>query len=149
MPATNMTAAMPAQSVRGKDGVVVPVIDLDAHKQVLRRMREEQDANFEERLRLCDPDYAKKLEDLKPIYRWKVEFRIIERRKPEASPKKDRYADDEDLPDDDSGLKIREITKHIAAKDQAEAWALICDKMQEWPSPKVAKPQFTRGKKFD
>jgi hypothetical protein len=107
-----------------------------------RRQREADElCPIEERLKLTKPKYAKECEDRKPVYKWKVEFNVIDR-KSKASPK-DKYADDEEVEDDDT-ISYRAVTKFIEAQNEKDAWALVCDRMQDWPSPKLAKPKFTR-----
>ncbi len=132
-------------TVRGKDGAVLTPMDLDLHKAEISRMKAEQDANLEERLKLCNPRHAQEAELKKSVYRWKVEFRVIERKKEE--PTKDRYADN--INDNDGGdFRFLSVTKHVDAQDEKTAWAKVCDQMGEWPSPKVAKPKFTRLKQL-
>jgi hypothetical protein len=130
----------PPQTVRGKDGIV-DVIDLDSHKAAITRMKAEQDANLEERLKLCNPKYAREAEMRKPVYRWKVEFRVIEKKT--TKPVEDRYADTVD-DGDENEFKFRTVTKTVDAQDEKGAWAKVCDQMQSWPSPKIAKPKFTK-----
>jgi hypothetical protein len=127
----------------------VPV-DIDAHHADLARRQRERDerCSLQERIRLCHPRYAAEVELRKPMYRWKVEFIVIETKKPDAVTTKDRYADD-DTSDDDDELKVRDVVKTVEAQDEASAWGLICDKMGAWPSPRVAKPKFTKLKQIN
>ncbi len=55
------------------------------HKKEIARMKAEQDANLEERLRLCNPKHAQEAELKKPVYRWKVEFQIHRTQKGNAA----------------------------------------------------------------
>jgi hypothetical protein len=120
-------------------------INLDQHKEDLaRRAKEaEERCSLEEKLLLCNPKYAAEVEAKKPAFQWKVEFQIIERKRPNAVMS--RYADD-DGDGDDNNWKFREVTKTAIAQDEATAWAMVCDKMGDWPSPRLAKPRFTKLK---
>ena len=137
-------ATATAPTTRGKDGGVIPVIDIDAHKKEISRMRAEQEANLEQRLKLCNPKFAAEIEAKKPVFRWRIEFKILEREK--ETPPADKYADTIVGDDNDAEFKFRSITKHANAIDERTAWSLVCDQMGEWPSPKIAKPKFTRLK---
>jgi hypothetical protein len=140
-----MATTAPPKAVRGKDGSVIDVIDLDSHKEVIKRMKAEQDANLEMRLKMCNPKIAREAEMRKPMFRWKVEFRVIEKKT--TKPVEDRYADNID-DGDDNDFKFRSVTKHADAQDEKGAWAKCCDQMQSWPSPKIAKPKFTKLKQI-
>jgi hypothetical protein len=129
----------------------LPAVDLGAHQRDLARRAAEREARcpLEERLKLCNPKYAAEVESKKPVYRWKVKFNVIER-KPTAKPKADKYADDDVDEEENKGdWKFRSCTKIIEAQNEDDAWAMVCDKMQEWPSRKTANPRFTRLKDVD
>jgi hypothetical protein len=123
-----------------------PTIDIDKHKAEMAAIRAAQDARLEESLRLCSSKYAAEVERKKPQFQYKVEFQLLERKTPSAVMS-NRYVDDG--PDDDGVFTTQKIVKTVIAQDERTAWGLACDKAGVWPSPRLAKPKFTRLKKVD
>jgi hypothetical protein len=102
-------------------------IDLDLHRADLARRQEEMDARREEMLRCCNPQYAASKEMQKKVWEWTV------------------TAEWYGAGDDGPGVWGPETIK-VKAQNEADAWAMFCDRIQQWPSPRDAKRTIKRGK---
>jgi hypothetical protein len=116
-------------------------VDIGQHERDLDRRAKERDQRCPllERLRLCDPVYAGKIEARKPRYRWEITWTHIIKRAPSAAA----------FDDSEPGNKFELETKCevIIAMDERTAWALLCDRRQDWPSPRLSQPKFKRLEK--
>jgi hypothetical protein len=91
-----------------------------------------RDQQFKDQPRLLDcldPTVAKRYEDAKPLYEWKVECRLFRM----ATSKNHAH--------------MEEVSKQVVAQTEADAWAHFCDLMGEWPSRRATRPTITRLKK--
>jgi hypothetical protein len=100
-------------------------IDIDAHEADKKRRQAEHDANREELLKCLNPAYAAMKEAQKPQYKWTVSASW-------------------NGPHDGEMSHIN-ASETVIAQDEADAWAMFCDKIGCWPSRRDAKPVIKRG----
>jgi hypothetical protein len=105
-------------------------IDIDAHRADLARRQAEIDARREEMLKCTNPQYAASKELQKPVFEWTVTA--------------EWYGPGDDGP----GVWGPESMK-VKAQNEADAWAMFCDRIEQWPSPRDCKRTFKRGRKVD
>jgi hypothetical protein len=113
-------------------------IRIDEHQRDLERRAREYDERCPllERLKLCDPVYAGKVEARKPKYKFEITWTHIITRPPSAVV----------FDDSEPGNKFELETRRdvIVAKNESDAWAMLCDRRQDWPSPRVSQPKFKK-----
>lgn len=95
---------------------------LSEHELDLERRRKSR-LPLAERLRLCDPAYAKKKEDEKPRYKFTVKVCMY------TMKKKDNDDGDEDLPG--SNVQPVDYETEVIAKTETDAWAIACDRFRK------------------
>jgi hypothetical protein len=101
----------------------------DQHQQDLAERQAKRDKN-RARLRAClDPDTAKRYEDRKPVYEWRVECTWHQPNR------------------EGGGLEVKSATHQIVAQDEKIAFAMFCDKVQAWPGRKNCEVTITRLEK--
>lgn len=93
------------------------------------RIRAEQDERLPRMLDCLDPAVAKKYEDAKNVWEWRVTCRMFR-------PAVGR-----------SPARMEEITKEVVAQNQRDAWAMFCDLVGEYPSIRGARPKIERLRK--
>jgi hypothetical protein len=104
-------------------------VSLEERAKEKARIREQQEKDNDRLLDCLDPAEAKRYEDRKPLYEWKVSvrlFRPAEGRKP---------------------AHMETIEKQVVAQNDKDAWAMFCDAIGEWPSRRRAKPNIERMKR--
>jgi hypothetical protein len=104
-------------------------VSLEERAKEKARYREMQAANRPRLLDCLDPTVAKRYEDAKPLYEWKVECRLFRK----ATGK--------------SHAHVEEVSRQVVAQDEDDAWAFFCDAQGEWPSRRDCDPKITRLKK--
>jgi hypothetical protein len=109
--------------------LVASPANIDAHQADMQRRQAERDAKRPTLLDCLDPTEAKRAEDRKPLYEWKVEAKLFR----PATPKQQAH--------------LETFDKNVVAQNENDAWAVFCDSISEWPSRKDCKPKFTRLKK--
>lgn len=125
-------------------------VDVDAHQKDLTRRQRERDERcpLEERLRLCSPVYAREVEEKKPLFKFTVTAVTYERRKPEINSRHDDF--EFDAADGAGEMYTPRSRKGVVvAQNEQDAWAMFCDRIGEWPSPKLAKPTFSKGEQIN
>lgn len=99
------------------------------HAADLKRRAAEREGKRDLLERCLDAKFAAKCESEKPNYRWTVEAKWTG-------------------PDRDAGDRMTKISSKqtVIAQNEADAWAMFCDEIGHYPSIKMAKPKFTRGR---
>jgi hypothetical protein len=122
----------------------VAVADLDAHEvEKIRRQKERDErCSLEERMKLCNPRYAREQEEAKPLYKWTITATVYE---PQGQRKKAWYEPEADDDGEDQSFMPRPFEGTVVAQNENDAWALLCDRKAKWPDRRMAKPVFTRG----
>jgi hypothetical protein len=104
-------------------------VSLEERAKEKKRIKEEQNKNRPRLLDCLDPTVAKRYEDAKPLYEWRVECGIFRK----ATPKNHAH--------------VEQVSKQVVAQDEDDAWAFFCDAQGEWPSRRDTNPTITRLKK--
>jgi hypothetical protein len=91
--------------------------------------REQQRINRPRLLDCLDPTVAKRYEDAKPMFSWKVECGIFRK----ATPKTHAH--------------VEQVQQIVVAQNENDAWSSFCDIQGEWPSRRDSNPTITRLKK--
>lgn len=94
------------------------------------KRKADQDARRPEMRRCLDPEYAARKEARKPLYEWEVECTYSRQ--------------------DDKGRMVTKSPKEkVIAQNEADAWALFCDKIGDYPSPLDSDRTFKRLDKIN
>lgn len=105
------------------------VPSLDDHQTEKSLRYEEQQNRRQKHLRCLDPLTAAEYEKNKPIYEWRVECKVFR-------PANGRKRAGEE-----------KFDEQIVAQTEADAWALFCDKIGEYPSRRDCRPTITQLQK--
>lgn len=104
-------------------------VSLEERAKEKARIRAEQDKARPRCMDCLDPTVAKRHEDAKPLYEWRVACRIF---RPATSK---------------THARMEEVSREVVAQTEGDAWAMFCDAIGEWPSRRDARPAITRLKK--
>jgi hypothetical protein len=104
-------------------------IDIDAHEAELTRLRAEQEEKAPVLEACLDPAVAKWYEDQKEVFVWRVE--AVWRETDSTGSRKPFIVDEK-----------------VVAQNAADAWAMVCDSIEQWPSRRSVKPKITQVKKL-
>ena len=127
MPSQTKTAtAVPSQSETPPSQYhdIRKPADIDAHQADLARRAAIRQEKVPELRRCLDPEYASRREAQKGIFDFKVSCIINVVERGNHSP--------------------ADFTEVISAKDEREAWAKFCDRIQRWPGPKYCERKIER-----
>lgn len=102
---------------------------VDAHQADMKRRDEERQAKRPKLLRCLDPEVAAEYEKNKPLYEWRIECSIFR-----PARGKDR-------------AKTEKMDEQVVAQTEADAWAIFCDKIGEYPSRRDCRPTITKLQK--
>lgn len=106
-----------------------PVPTLEDHNNERARRQKERDAKRPKLLDCLDPTVAKRYEDAKELFEFRVQVKLF---RPAVGK---------------SHAHMKEFDEQVVAQNEQDAWAMFCDKIGEWPSPRDSKPKFTKLKR--
>ena len=101
--------------------------DVDAHQADLIRRAARRQEMMPELRRCLNPEYASRREAQKGVYDFKVSCIINVVERGNHSP--------------------ADFTEVVSAKDEDEAWAKFCDRIQRWPGPKYCERKIEKLEK--
>lgn len=104
-----------------------PVTSLEEWNAERVRRASERAAKEDTLMACTDPTVARQWEDRKPDYEWSVEVSI-----PRPARGNQKYYREK-------------FSETVVAQNEADAWAMFCDRIGEWPSRRFAKPKIVRG----
>lgn len=103
--------------------------NLDKHNADMAKRAKDQDGKRPLLLDCLDPTVAKFHEDRKVVWEWRVQVKIFR-------PAKGRVQ-----------AHRENVDKEVVAHNEADAWAIFCDSIGEWPSRRDSKPTITKLRK--
>lgn len=106
----------------------VPV-DLEKHNAEMEQREAEQRAKRKRLLDCLDPTEAKRYEDRKVIWEWRIEASLFRPAKGKVQAHMERF------------------DRSVVAQNERDAWAFFCDSIGEWPSRRDTNPKITRLQK--
>lgn len=104
-------------------------VDLEKHNADMDRREAEHKAKRKRLLDCLDPTVAKRYEDRKTIWEWRVETRLFR-------PAKGKVQ-----------AHMENFDRTVVAQNENDAWAIFCDTIGEWPSRRDSSPTITRLQK--
>jgi hypothetical protein len=117
---------MSKQASHPGPAIAAPPPNIDEHTADMARRYKEDEAARGRLLDCLDPSIAKQYEDRKPIYEWRVKAEIFRK----SQGNKQAY--------------MEKFDKQVVAQSEQDAWAIFCDSVGEWPSPRDAKREITK-----
>lgn len=107
--------------------IYAPVV-LEERQKEMQALRDAQAKARAKSLKCLDPIVAASYEAKKPVFEWKVEVELFR-----PAGKKGR-------------AKTEKLTEQVVAQNENTAWAIFCDKIGEWPSPRNSNATITQLK---
>lgn len=104
-------------------------VDLEKHNADMEKREAAQNAKRKRLLDCLDPTEAKRYEDRKTTWEWRVEARLFR-------PAKGKVQ-----------AHMENFDKTVVAQNEQDAWAYFCDTIGEWPSRRDSSPKITRMQK--
>lgn len=102
---------------------------LDDHNADMERREAVRRSKRARLLDCLDPTVAKRHEDAKELYEWKVDVKLFRAAKGRVA------------------AHMQDFSEKVVAQTQQDAWAMFCDKIGEWPSYRDCAPKFTQLKR--
>lgn len=104
-------------------------VNLKERAKERQRIRDEQLKSRPRTLDCLDPTVAKRYEDAKPLYEWRVVCKLFR----PAVGKQHAH--------------METMDRQVVAQNENDAWAMFCDAIGEWPSRRDARPEISRLRK--
>ena len=100
------------------------------HPAELERRAKAREARRGELRKCLDPEVAARFETRKPEYEWTINCTYTR-------------------PNSKGRLVGHAVNEKVIAQTEADAWAMVCDKIGAWPGPKDCERVITRGDKVN